>query len=230
MPSAAARSRTSQVRAHRLGRERGGHRRHGLGDVAHVDEDEHADHLGADDARASVKRSTAAPLETASSTSSTRRPATSAPRTGGSSTSWPRSRLADEGERQPAGQRHRRGQRDAGGLGADDDVDAEVAGEPRAAGAEVPQQRGVGVRDLERERMDGRPAVVPVARRRTGPVRGAVASRVASDRAGTGWRWVTRLICSVAFMSGPFRFSLVGAPVTLTSLPGVVAPGGHPGR
>jgi len=40
-------------------------------------------------------------------------------------------------------------------------VDAEVAGEPRAPGAEIAQQRGVGVGALQGERMDRRPAVVP---------------------------------------------------------------------
>src|ERR1700755_86492 len=86
-------------------------------------------------ARDAVKRSAAAPLATASSTSSTRRPATSAPRAGGAARAWDRagarvahqqhpaagdvgpadrrlvelvalvSRLADERERQPRGQR-----------------------------------------------------------------------------------------------------------------------------
>jgi len=69
--------------------------------------------------------------------------------------------LADEGERHAGRERDRRGQRDAGGLGADDDVDAELAGEARAPGAEVAQQRRVGVRALQGERMDRRPAVIP---------------------------------------------------------------------
>jgi hypothetical protein len=60
-------------------------------------------------------------------------------------------------------ERDRGGQRHAGGLRADDDVDAELAGEAGAPGSEILQQLRVGVRALEVEWVHGGPAVVPAA-------------------------------------------------------------------
>ena len=115
-------------------------------------------------AKEAVKRWTDVPVEIASSTSSTRRPAHICP-----SDRWfvdlvtAIPRLADERERQLCDQRYRRGQRHPGGLRANNDLDADVWGEPSAPRPEIPEQLGIGVGALHRERMDRSSGVIPAA-------------------------------------------------------------------
>ena len=113
--------------------------------------------------REPVKRSTDVPVEIASSTSSTRRPATSAPRTGGSSISLPRY----------PGLRT-----NANGSSAFSDIDA-ASGTPAVSAPtttstsdarrtarprpEIAQQLGIGVSALHRECVDRRTGVIPAA-------------------------------------------------------------------
>ena len=150
-----------EVGGHRLGREC--HVDDGLRDVTHVDHDEHADDFGARafqgggealDGRAARDRVVDEQHAAARDVCSP---------------DWwlvdlmaAITGLADEGERLPSGQRDRRGQRHATGLGADDDVDTQFPRESRAAGPEGLQQQRIGVRALRRERHDRRAAVVPV--------------------------------------------------------------------
>jgi hypothetical protein len=54
----------------------------------------------------------------------------------------------------------RGGERHAGRLGADDDVDVERPGEAGALGPQVAQEAGVGERALDRERLDRRAGAV----------------------------------------------------------------------
>jgi hypothetical protein len=96
-----------QVGAHRLGGERSGHARHGVRDLAHVDEDEHSDHLGA-----LILQGSREALD--SRATRDRVVHQQHPPTGDLRSSDPRfvdlvtavPRLANEGERQPCRQRH----------------------------------------------------------------------------------------------------------------------------
>ena len=103
--------------------------------------------------------------------------------------------LADEGERQPRRQRDRRGQRHAGGLRADDDVGAELAGEARARAPRSRSSCGSAYAlSIESGWIGVRASSQRAAPGRTSP--GAVASRaaarrrpVASRARAAGWRW-----------------------------------------
>jgi hypothetical protein len=180
-----------QIGAHCIGRQRGRHRRDRVRDVTHVNEDEHSGHLCAHtgqgrseafDGRAGGDRVVYEQYP--------------APRHVRPSDRWfvdlvtAIPRLADERERQLCGQRYRRGQRHTGGLGADNDPDADVSREPSASRPEIPQQLVIGVGALHRERMDRSSGVIPAS--------GAGSDQPGSRRDASGEQFVhTRHWCGV---------------------------------
>jgi hypothetical protein len=129
-----------QLRADRLRRERGGHACHRVGDLTHVDQDEPSDHLAARTGQGggdALDGRAARDCVVDQQHPPARCVRSSDRRFVDLVTAIPR--LADEGEGQPCSQRCRRGQRHTGGLGADDDIDAEVLCESCTTGPGRPQ-------------------------------------------------------------------------------------------